>query len=413
VIGAFNTAIEALSGFFSKLFWFGTFLPVAVFAALHFGLAALTFPAARALVPAEISAETWSRVILGLVVLAFALSPLHPLLQGLLDGSLLPGRLREWLVRRRWRNETRQRAVLDAARTAFGRIRSAGSEGHAQLAAAFEQGMTLATAADDASIGAAQTALAAARRPLEKGDLPDAETLRAATAAVVAALEANRPDPGGVPAPDVARARAAVELSEGAENLLTTAEAEAEGRYEAAELSRRAIPEDRAVMATRMGEARAAAERYAFDAYGVEFGFLWPRLLVQIPRQDSPIADGINTARASLNFTVMSLVLSLTLLAWLPILGAYGDSVPLLLLVALGGPLLAWFCWRLAIESQFGMGDAIKVAIDRHRFDVLKELRQPLPASRSAERQLWARLGLAETDHRVAELPYMPGPPGA
>ena len=42
MIGAFNSVYDALKGFFSRGFWFATFLPVALFAALHLLVAALT-----------------------------------------------------------------------------------------------------------------------------------------------------------------------------------------------------------------------------------------------------------------------------------------------------------------------------------------------------------------------------------
>ena len=419
MIGAFNTAVTALQGFFSKLFWFGVFVPVALSAALHLGLAVLTFPDVRAAVAAA-GAEDVRLVgaILGMIVLAFLLSPLLPLLRGLLDGALLPAWLFRRLVEARVGEARRHRAEIRATRDTAGAIQQIAKQGHEQARTAYSVGMRLPKADDTAATVAAEEAIAAARKSLERAELPGGAALQAAIAATDAALRMNNPDKAGLRRLNPAAAKEDLDLAERTgragddlDTLLTDAEAEATGRFDAAKERLRGIPTDEAVQATRMGDARRAAERYAMDAYGVHFAFLRPRLLIHVPKDSSPIADRLTTAQAALDAAVMSVFLAGTLFIWLAVLAVHGQSVSVLLLVALGAPMLIWGCLRLAIEAQFGLGEAVNLAVDRHRFDVLKELRQPIPTSRWAERALWARISAAEADHRLAELPYMPPPP--
>jgi hypothetical protein len=416
--GIINSAVTALQGLFPRLFWLGVVVPVGLFAALHLGLAALTFAAVRKAIATAAESTLWVAALpLGVIVLAFLLQPLLPLLRGWLDGSQLHAALCAWLQDARIAAVRRRRAEWTAARDVAGAFADAERDGDRAAAAAHAAGTALPRAADEAATAAAETAIAAARKPLDRGQLPDAAALQAAVAATGAALRANNPDPVALQALDPTAPAAALALSartgkagEALVLLLSDAREVAEERFKAATDRLRGVPLDAAVQPTRMGEARRAAERYAEDAYGADFAFLGPRLLIHLPK-DSVIAEQLVAAQAALNAAVLSVFLAVTLLPWLGVLAVHGESWVGLALVALGAPALAWGCLRLAIEAQFGLGEALKLAIDRHRLDVLKELHQPIPASRHAERELWGRIARAQADPRVVDLPYAP-PPG-
>jgi ElaB/YqjD/DUF883 family membrane-anchored ribosome-binding protein len=415
VLNAFNSAVKAFEGFFSKLFWFGVFLPVALFATLHLGLATLTFNGVWKAVSGPITETGWlAGAIIGLIVLAFLISPLLPLLRGLLDGSLLPAWLCTRLVKLRVKAVQQRRAALqETLDTAGGINQLAGKKDRMQ--AAYTAGAELLEAGNEAVITEAEKAVTAADALLRHAKLPDLATLEAAIAAVEAAFGVNNPDqkklrtlkPNAAPA-ELELAKRTGAAGDALETVLRNAADEAAGRYEAAKERLRGVPTDVAVQATRMGDARRAAERYAMDAYGVEFAFLRPRLLIHVPKDNSLVAERLTAAQAALDSAVMAVFLACTLFVWLPLLAVYGHSVPVLLLVAFGAPLLVWGGLGLVVEAQFGLGEAFNLAVDRHRFDVLRELRQPIPASRSAERALWMRLAEAEADHRLAELYYVP-----
>jgi hypothetical protein len=95
VPGIFGQVLSAFKGILSNAFWFGAFLPVAVFAAVNLLLAAQVFTAASDLLN-QIVAEKWSWLIpavLGLIVAAYALGPMVAWFRAVFDGRRLPDRL--------------------------------------------------------------------------------------------------------------------------------------------------------------------------------------------------------------------------------------------------------------------------------------------------------------------------------
>ncbi len=88
-----SNVIEVFKGFFSRSFWFANFLPVAMFAFLHPVIAWWVIPGiplaewARS----EPSSLTYFPVAFAvLVVAAYALTPIVPLLRGLLTVRFCP-----------------------------------------------------------------------------------------------------------------------------------------------------------------------------------------------------------------------------------------------------------------------------------------------------------------------------------
>ena len=63
--------------------------------------------------------------------------------------------------------------------------------------------------------------------------------------------------------------------------------------------------------------------------------------------------------------------------------------------------------YELVVQTQRAYGEVIKGMVDCNRIDVLtKTLRQPVPASLSAERELWGRVCRAEEKGDKADFPY-------
>jgi hypothetical protein len=111
VLGAFNTVYTALKGFFSRGFWFSTFLPVALFSALHCLIALVKYGSLSLFgmnlslnsAPSAVEfAQAAPLIMVALVVISFALAPFVDYLRGPLDGSLLRKALHDWLRKRRY-----------------------------------------------------------------------------------------------------------------------------------------------------------------------------------------------------------------------------------------------------------------------------------------------------------------------
>jgi len=136
------------------------------------------------------------------------------------------------------------------------------------------------------------------------------------------------------------------------------------------------------------------------------FDYIWPRLQLVLPDK-SPLGDQLIAAKAQIDFAIVSLVLILTVPAvWLLWLAFTARAPWLFLAVGSITPLLVSFFYRAAVEAQFGFGEVVKSAIDRYRFDLLKTLRQPAPATLSAEQHLWQQLRNLERPGNSSDFSY-------
>ena len=115
--GIFGQVFSAFQSLLSRAFWFGSFLPVALFAALNLMLAPTVFPSAPKL--EDVIKADWGwmpAVLVGLVIVAYALGPLIPLFRELLDGRGLPDIVQRALIRRPEKERQRAEDDLNTAR---------------------------------------------------------------------------------------------------------------------------------------------------------------------------------------------------------------------------------------------------------------------------------------------------------
>jgi hypothetical protein len=149
------------------------------------------------------------------------------------------------------------------------------------------------------------------------------------------------------------------------------------------------------IRATRIGNSRAAIERYPYVAYSADFSFLWPRLRMVLPK-DPTASSAVDTASAQLDFAVLMTVLSAcTAVIWMVLLACFGRSYLLYFAVGIVLPGLVVFFYTLVDETQKAFGEVMVMAIDGLRLELLRTLHQPLPTSLTAEQKTWERLQLA------------------
>jgi len=143
---------------------------------------------------------------------------------------------------------------------------------------------------------------------------------------------------------------------------------------------------------TRVGNARAAIERYPQIAYNISYGFLWPRLRMILLKQ-TEISSAVDTAKAKLDFAVlMTWLTALTVVIWLPLLALAGHSFALYFAVGLLGPAMIVLFYWLVAETQKVFGEVMVMAVDALHFDLLSALHQRLPHTLAEERQTWMEL---------------------
>jgi hypothetical protein len=435
VITAFNSIYQALRGFFSQGFWFATFLPVALFAALHLAIAIAVLGSASLLGMTvsfrEVKGDSTTAstlIIVAVIVIAYALQPLVPHFRSLLDGSQLPGWMHQWLRPQRLARAREMRRNLKQALDDMGAMVELYENVHAfggALRTAYRAAQQHPGGGNEAAADTARRALRTLQDALSQPPAL-APLAQAAQQAVIDALRANNPDPDAL-----ATARGAAfavspldrriaevtnQIADDLEEHINETTREAIYRHQVLRDRNRLVGALDAPRATQIGDARFVAESYAKSVYGVNFDFLWPRLLVAMRDQksDDPMLSTIDAARAQVDFAVLSMFLTVTVpVVWGPIILARGGPAWLFLAIGAVTPLALSFFYELAFEVQLAFGDIAQTAIDRSRFLVLRMLRQSDPPSRGEERRLWVRIASADADGRSTELLYVAAPASA
>lgn len=115
----FTSLIGTFQGFFSRAFWFGNFLPVAIFTAIHLAIASWQYPATVQvwywITGPNTVTSVFPLVTATLVILAYVLAPFVPMMRSVLDASRLPPQWRDALHRRHVAYAHRVRAEVDTA----------------------------------------------------------------------------------------------------------------------------------------------------------------------------------------------------------------------------------------------------------------------------------------------------------
>jgi hypothetical protein len=149
-------------------------------------------------------------------------------------------------------------------------------------------------------------------------------------------------------------------------------------------------PQAEQLLPTRLGNVLRSAENYPITAYGMDAIFWWSRLWPLLPEATQKgIEDEFTPVLALLNLATLVGVVAISgaiylLRAWV---GWWQPSA-----VLLGGVFLSWAAYRGAALQARSYGQCIRAAVDLYRFDLLKALHQPLPATPQEERALWKQL---------------------
>jgi hypothetical protein len=397
----FNQIVNAFQGFFSRSFWFASFLPVAVIAALHIAIAELAFPGlipVRDWLAAGLGDKATGLTVLvaALVVLAYALAPLTPLVRDMLDGRALPYWLHNLLRAARVADWQRAKNAMAAAMSAFNQFDLMYRQQPPKLADAAKKGNALGRVSDVQAIRSASAAIRTLQIQMQSSRIPDVAIAKEATAKLIDALERNA---SNLADDDSKSLTAAKELF-----IALIADARMEADYHRGMISSThridLLPTRLDLLPTRVGDARRITERYSEDTYQVDFDYIWTRIqtvLPAVPKDDTGFLQRLSDAQSQVSFSVLALLLTFTVpVVWLPIL-LFTDTTPwLFLTIGVLSPALVLFLYELVVQSQSVFGEVVRAAIDKYRLDVLTDMmRQPLPTTLAAERALWRGLALA------------------
>jgi hypothetical protein len=143
---------------------------------------------------------------------------------------------------------------------------------------------------------------------------------------------------------------------------------------------------------TRFGNLRAALESYPRRAFGVDYDFLWPRILLVIGKDD-PNGGLLDQRRAQLDFTLLMMLLTgLSFAAWIVGLSFTDRNLWRFFSVVIAAPVAIGLFNEIAIAAQRSFTELAKGCFDCYRFDLLTTLHVPPPKDDADERDLWNRV---------------------
>ena len=136
------------------------------------------------------------------------------------------------------------------------------------------------------------------------------------------------------------------------------------------------------LMPTRLGNVLKAAEDRAGGRYGLNTYASWPRLFPLLSDQLARIVGKLNDQLDTASHLCVTFLLA-TLLSSAFLLPNGWDGY--WLLIPLGAGLLTLLSYRATITAAKKQGTLLMVAFDLHRFDLLEQLRYPVPEDAKAE----------------------------
>ncbi len=166
------------------------------------------------------------------------------------------------------------------------------------------------------------------------------------------------------------------------------------------ELRRRFPLPDRLMRPTALGNVLAALEDDAGREYGLDAVVAWPRLYPLLGDQVRSIVDDRRDtmdamARMAATMAMTTLVCG-ALLIRCPLWWGFLAVVPLA---------LAGVAYRAAVQAALGLADAVRVAFDLHRLDLLTALHLAIPGRHEEQRAL----GEQWCDYWRQGVPLKPG----
>lgn len=176
-----------------------------------------------------------------------------------------------------------------------------------------------------------------------------------------------------------------------------------EGRYARLLADRRLrYPQDLADMGpTRMANLSEIHRDYGIQHYGLDIEFFWLRLL-KVIKNDADFYPILEVTKNQLDYSVtVTVLISMSTAAWVVLSYLFCPSViPFMGVCAIGG-FLAWVFYSITVQNYRAFAEAVRSAMDLHRFDLLKALHIGLPADSVAEKSLWEQIYLWQDDNKI------------
>ena len=171
-----------------------------------------------------------------------------------------------------------------------------------------------------------------------------------------------------------------------------------------ARLQRRFPDDPDAIRPTALGNALTAMETRAGQQYGWDAVVTWPRLYPLLSPGVRAVVDGQRDRLDAL--ARLAMTSAATALLTVALLSGSGWWV----LVAAIPAVVARLAYVGAVHSAMSYGEAVTVAFDLHRFDLLTQLHLPLPADIGQERKIASQVSRMWRQGVPLALSYDHGP---
>jgi hypothetical protein len=146
------------------------------------------------------------------------------------------------------------------------------------------------------------------------------------------------------------------------------------------------------IVPTRMGNIAESVRSYALSRYGMNLVFFWTRFQ-KVLQGKAEFYKTIQDAQTQLDFAVSLFWLtSISTAWWLVALPFLSHTWLPLIGVWIFGPLLARAWYLIAVQNYRSFADLLRSSLDLFRFDLLADLKVPLPPDGETEQKLWNRL---------------------
>lgn len=142
---------------------------------------------------------------------------------------------------------------------------------------------------------------------------------------------------------------------------------------------------------TRMANHTSIHREYGMKRYGMEIEFFWLRLL-KIVKADKDFYPILEEAKTQVDFSVIStILLGLTTFVWVIISACAPYIQPFGLIVLTGIPATSIF-YITAVQNYKTFTEAVRSAVDLHRFELLTALHIALPEDADKEYDTWIKI---------------------
>lgn len=143
---------------------------------------------------------------------------------------------------------------------------------------------------------------------------------------------------------------------------------------------------------TRMANFNEVHREYGLNYYGLDIEWFWLRLLKSV-RADASFSPILEEAKTQLDFTVATtMIFGMLTVTWIPLSLVFAASItPYITVAALGVPLVFIF-YNISVQNYRTFVEAVRSAVDLHRFELLKLLHVELPADSKQEKEIWDKL---------------------